>query len=165
MTLQRYIIGAAFMLAALIPATSQAKGYAREKIYMFGFAASFSDTIVHFTNIQTIDSAWIETKSNFLMGRQQYSTTLRDYLTKKQMPYRTCVVFYDKSLKKLQKKYLKMKKLYAGTGKKVKYRNNIVDIVENDFKFTAFDYTPYTEEDEVVAEQKKSKKKKEKSGK
>ena len=87
---------------------------------------------------------------------------LRNYLEKNQLPYRTCVVFYDKSLKKLQKKYIKMKKLYLGTGKKVKNRNNVKDIVESDFKFTAFNMNPYTEEE---AAQKSSQKKKKKSGK
>ena len=105
MKLQRHITAAALMLAALLllPATSQAKGDAPQRIHMFGFAASFNDTIVHFTNIQTVDGAWIDGKTNFLMGRQQYSSMLRDYLTKNQMPHRTCLVIYDKSLKKLQK--------------------------------------------------------------
>ena len=162
MKLQRYIAIAAFIMAAMIPTTSQAKGTAPQRVYMFGFAASFNDTIVHFTNIQTIDSVWIEGKTGFLVGRHLYSTMLRDYLDKNQMPYRTCVVFYNKNLKKLQKKYIKMKKLYLGTGKKVKNRNNVKDIVESDFRFTAFSYNPSTEEDVAEAT---SKKKKKKSGK
>ena len=32
------------------------------RMYMFGVAASFTDTIVHFTNIQPVDSAWIESR-------------------------------------------------------------------------------------------------------
>ena len=162
MKLQRYIAIAAFILAAIIPTTSQAKGTAPQRVYMFGFAASFNDTIVHFTNIQTIDSVWIEGKTGFLLSRHLYSTMLRDYLDKNQMPYRTCVVFYNKNLKKLQKKYIKMKKLYLGTGKKVKNRNNVKDIVEGDFRFTAFNYNPSTEEEGAEAT---SKKKKKKSGK
>lgn len=135
------------MLAALLPATSQAKGAAAQRIHMFGFAASFNDTIVHFTNIQTVDGAWIDGKTNFLMGRQRYSSMLRDYLTKNQMPYRTCLVIYDKSLKKLQKRYLKMRKLYLNTGKKAKNRNNVIDIMEDDFKFTPIDMNPNTGEE------------------
>lgn len=162
MKLQRYIAIAAFIMAAMIPTTLQAKGTAPQRVYMFGFAASFNDTIVHFTNIQTIDSVWIEGKTGFLVGRHLYSTMLRDYLDKNQMPYRTCVVFYNKNLKKLQKKYIKMKKLYLGTGKKVKNRNNVKDIVESDFRFTAFNYNPSTEEEVAEAT---SKKKKKKSGK
>ena len=161
MKLQRYITIAAFITAAFLPNTTQAKGTSPQRMYMFGFAASFNDTIVHFTNIQAIDSAWVDGKTKFLMGRNLYSTMLRNYLEKNQLPYRTCVVFYDKSLKKLQKKYIKMKKLYLGTGKKVKNRNNVKDIVESDFKFTAFNMNPYTEEE---AAQKTSQKKKKKSG-
>ena len=160
MKLQRYIIAAAFMTAALLPATMQAKGAVAQRIYIFGFAASFNDTIVHFTNIQTIDSAWVDGKTNFLMGRQLYSTMLRDYLNKNQMPHRVCAVFYDKSLKKLQKKYIKMKKLYLGTDKKVKNRNNVIDIVENDFKFKAANVGPLPDEEENGQESPKKKKKK-----
>lgn len=162
MKLQQYIAIAAFIIAAFLPNTTQAKGTAPQRMYMFGFAASFNDTIVHFTNIQAIDSAWVDGKTKFLMGRNLYSTMLRNYLEKNQLPYRTCVVFYDKSLKKLQKKFVKMKKLYLGTGKKVKNRNNVKDIVESDFKFTSFNLNPYTEEE--VAQQ-TSQKKKKKSGK
>ncbi len=162
MKLRRYITIAAVILAAIIPTASQAKGNAPQRVYMFGFAASFNDTIVHFTNIQAVDSAWIDGKTKFLTGRHLYSTMLRDYLDKQQQPYRTSVVFYDKSLKKLQKKYIKMKKLYLGTGKKMKNRNNVKDIVESDFKFTAIKFNPSTEEEEA---QKTFKKKKKKSGK
>lgn len=162
MKLQRYITIAAFILAAVIPTTTQAKGTAQQRIYMFGFAASFNDTIVHFTNIQPVDSAWIDGKTEFLLGRHLYSNMLRNYLDKQQQPYRTCVVFYNKSLKKLQKKYIKMRKLYLGTGKKVKNRNNVKDIVESDFRFTNINYNPSTEE-EIAQET--SKKKKKKSGK
>ena len=160
MKLQRYIIAAAFVMAALLPATVQAKGAVAQRIHIFGFAASFNDTIVHFTNIQTIDSAWVDSKTNFLMGRQLYSTMLRDYLNKNQMPHRTCVVFYDKSLKKLQKKYIKMKKLYLGTDNKVKNRNNVIDIVENDFKFKAANMSPLSDDEEDGQESSKKKKKK-----
>ena len=84
------------------------------KMYIFGFAASFNDTIVHFTNIQEIDSAWIEKKDKFLQMREMYSYQLRDFLaSKKQMPRRTVVVFANKSKKKVEKKFLKFKKLYT----------------------------------------------------
>ena len=158
MKLQRYITAAAFILAALFPATSQAKGDAAQRIHMFGFAASFNDTIVHFTNIQTVDSVWIDGKTKFLMGRQYYSMMLRDYLNKNELPYRTCVVFYDRSMKKLQKKYIKLKKLYLGNGKKIKNRNNVNDIMENDFKFTAVNTNPQIEEETGQKPAKKKKK-------
>jgi hypothetical protein len=83
-------------------------------IYMFGMAASFTDTIVHFTAIQQIDSAWIDTKNQFLQERQAYSYQLRDYLIhQQQLPHRTCIVFYSQKREKLEKKFQKMLKLYT----------------------------------------------------
>ena len=93
-------------------------GYAKKqpvpKMYMFGVAAAFTDTIVHFTTIQELDSAWIDTKNNFLQERQAYSYQLRDYLEQQQqMPHRTCMVFYSQKREKLEKKFGKMMKLYT----------------------------------------------------
>ena len=44
---------------------------AKQKIeprYLFGFAASFADSTVYFTDIQKVDSAWIDTKTKFLLA-------------------------------------------------------------------------------------------------
>ena len=82
--------------------TTEAKKVQVPKMYMFGMAASFNDTIVYFTSVQEIDSAWIEKKNKFLQARQLYSYQLRDYLASaKQMPRRTCIVFADKKLNKM----------------------------------------------------------------
>lgn len=84
------------------------------KMYMFGLAASFTDTIVHFTPIQTLDSAWIESKNGFLLERDVYSFQLREYLESElKIPHRTCVVFYNQKREKLEKKYKKIQRLYT----------------------------------------------------
>ena len=95
------------MVVALgMSATAEAKKVQVPKMYMFGMAASFNDTIVYFTNVQEIDSAWIEKKNKFLQARQLYSLQLRDYLASaKQMPHRTCIVYAHKNRKKVEKKY------------------------------------------------------------
>lgn len=163
MKLQKYVIAAAFIVAAIFPAATAAKGVVAQKVYMFGFAASFNDTIVHFTEIQPMDSAWIDSKSQFLLGREQYSHTLRNYLASQDMPHRTCIVIYDKKLSKLQKRYVKMKKLYAGD-KKQKNRNDIRMIAASDFQFTPIAKSMVYEE-EVTEAEKPKKQKKEKSKK
>ena len=97
----------------LIAASSQAKRPIVGKMYMFGFAASFNDTIVHITDIQEVDSAWSDSKSRRLLGCEQYSYQLRDFLSEnQQMPHRTCVVFYHHDRKKLEKKYSSLTRLY-----------------------------------------------------
>lgn len=129
------------MLAAALGAstTIQAKKVAVPKMYVFGIAASFNDTIVHFTDIQEVDSAWIDKKTKFLAGRDTYSYQLRDYLEQKQqMPHRTCIVFYNKKRAKLEKKFLKMKRLYL-PGKDGKVHFDVRYLNKSDFMFEAYD--------------------------
>ena len=140
MKLQRTILAALLIVAAIVPAAMTAKNVKLPKVYMFGFAASFNDTIVHFTDVQAVDSVWMDSKTHFLLGRENYSNMLRNYLDQQlQMPHRTCIVIFDKNLKRVQKKYLKMKKLYAAEGKKVKNHNDIRMIATSEFQFKAPD--------------------------
>lgn len=159
MKLYRNAIAAALFVAALIPATAAAKGVVVEKVYMFGFAASFNDTIVHFTEIQPMDSAWTDGKTGLLLGREQYSGALRAYLAGQGLPHRTCIVVSDRKLNSLQKRYLKLKKLYEGN-KKQKYRNDIRTIAPADFQFKPLDKSWFVDEEEVQKPKKEKKKKK-----
>ena len=71
-------------------------------------------------------------------------------------------VFFNKKPKRLQKKYQKMMKLYAGT-KKSKSHNDIRTIGGDEFKFMSVNMDNNVIEDEpVVVETKKDKKKKRK---
>lgn len=165
MKLYKYAIAAALFVAAIMPTTTAAKGFVVEKVYMFGFAASFNDTIVHFTEIQPMDSAWVDSKTGFLLERNLYSNDLRSYLADKNMPYRTCIVVYDRKLDRLQKRYLKMKKMYEG-GKKQKTHNDIRTIALSDFQFKPLDKNLFAGQEEVEAQKpKKEKKKKSKKDK
>ena len=51
-----------------------------EKVYMFGFSASFNDSLVYITDIQGVDSVEIEPKTDFLVGRTAYGNQLQFYL-------------------------------------------------------------------------------------
>ena len=114
--------------------TSNARKKQVPQMYMFGMAATFTDTIVHFTNIQTVDSVWIESKNDFLQNRSAYSYQLRDYLSMQQMPHRTCIVFYSPKREKLEKKYQKMRRLY-GKDKRGVQHFDIRYITDTEFKF------------------------------
>ena len=118
--------------------TASAKKVVVPKMYIFGMAASFSDTIVYFTNVQEIDSAWIETKGNFLQGRNLYSLELRNHLKYKGIENRTCIVVANKKRSKLEKQYLKMKKLYTQS-KDGKQHYDIRYIDNQDFQFRTID--------------------------
>jgi hypothetical protein len=137
MILKRQLTTAALVISAAMTTTLTARNVVVPQAYMFGFAASFNDTIVHFTEVQAVDSVWMDSKTHFLSGRVNYSNALREYLASQQFPHRTCVVIFDKNLKRLQKKYMKMKKLYAGDGKKARHDNDIRTIATSEFRFRA----------------------------
>jgi len=125
-------IAAILLLMAAVFTGASAKNKCVPKLYAFGFAASFNDSIVHFTNIQEIDSAWINDKNKFLLNREDYSYQLRNYLEEQGMPRRTCVICYDIKQKKAQKKFNKMRNKYVKRG------NTDIRIIPNEeFSFTA----------------------------
>jgi len=136
------MLSALFMVSGTVSAAKQPV----PKIYMFGVAASFTDTIVHFTDIQEVDSAWINTKNKFLLERQAYSYQLRDYLDQiLQMPNRTCIVFYSQKKEKLEKKYQKMKTLYTKS-KDGKVHFDLRQLDQEQFHFKTVSSTPDPEE-------------------
>lgn len=102
--------------------------------YMFGFSASFKDSTVYMTNVQRVDSTWIDTRTKFLIDREMYSFQLKRFLTEQmgEPASRVCIVVFAWNQKAAEKKMLKMKKKY--TTKLVKpYEMIYVD--EKDFKF------------------------------
>ena len=136
-----------------------AKDRIAPKVYLFGFSASFTDSVVYFTEIQEIDSVMIEEKSDFLQNRKDYSNQLRDYFTGKGEPNRTCITSYAYNRKDIEKKYMEMKDLYKKTNKK-KTNDYIVKILtKNEFSFERL--SPMIEiSDEDMDQQVEDKKKK-----
>lgn len=104
----------------LISLTVQAKNEVG-KAYVFGFASSFNDSTVYFTDIQEVDSAWFTSKHHFLVSRENYSYQLRDYLTSIGEQHRTCMVEYNTDPKKLEKVW---NKLYSRYAHNQKLKNN-----------------------------------------
>lgn len=98
-------------------------------VYMAGVSASFTDSLVYFTDIQFLDSAVVDGKG-FLVGRSQYSVQLKDYLeTKQGEKNRTCFMFYNLKKNKLQKELLKLKDKYK------KGNSLVLKDVNPEFKF------------------------------
>lgn len=124
--------------------TVSAKATVANEMYIFGFAASFNDTIVHFTDIQRLDSTWIDSKTKFLLGRDHYSNQMRNYIAGTlNMPQRTCITIYATTRKKIEKEYMKLIRLYAPKDEKKKKKKavkaNVFDvrhINQNQFAFS-----------------------------
>lgn len=85
----------------------------RTTVYMFGFSASFTDSVAYITDIQRLDSAYIDTKTDFLMDRVVYSEQLQTYMESMELVGNsTCSVFFHTKKNKLQEEYEKVKKRY-----------------------------------------------------
>lgn len=111
------LVFATLAAALLISITSQAKNVMR-KAYVFGFASSFNDSTVYFTDIQELDSAWFTSKNKFLIDRENYSYQLRDYLSQQGEEHRTCVVEYYFDRKKADNAWYKLYSRYKQAQKK-----------------------------------------------
>ncbi|WP_455591954.1 hypothetical protein [Bacteroides sp.] len=100
-------------------------------VYAFGVSASFTDTLVYYTEIQVLDSVSLD-KNGFLPKRDLYSYQLKNYLElEKGLPNRTCMIYFSENKKKLSKEAVKVMN---------KYKKNksvaLQKINTGDFKFS-----------------------------
>ena len=148
---------AALILCSGLALQVTAKGKVSPR-YLFGFSASFADSTVYFTDIQMLDSTWVDSKTKFLLGRDEYALQLKDYFNSNNMPNRTCVVLFGKDKKTAEKKFKKLKDTYtvkAKGGYDVRY------LTKDDFQFKSV----YMGIEEELPVEKPKKVKKEKSDK
>lgn len=123
----------AFFLLGLAHSVS-AKGYKIAKVYMFGFAASFNDSTVYFTDIQSLDVYIEDSRPHFLVNRDDYAYQMKNYLQNSNYSkHPTCVVMFVETEKKAMKKYIKMQTKYT-TKAKGRYLVNSIDSAQ--FSFT-----------------------------
>ena len=132
----RYLL---LLTVTLLTVEASAKLEMTNDIYMFGFSASFKDSVIYTTDIQNVEGLWIDTKHNFLLNRDEYSHQLKEYLTDTlQQPGRVCMVFFYNKKKKAEKEFLILMK---------KYRNGyeVRNVSASEFKFEAIDMSPDVE--------------------
>ncbi len=156
MDLRRYLFAAAVSLFSVWSAGAYAKNKCVPEIYAFGFAASFNDSIIYISDVQAIKDAWVSDKAKFLLGRDNYSYQLRNYLESKGFPHRTCIIVYSLKRKDVEKKYRNLKAKYTKKG-----NFDIRYLHDADFHFTTIDNS----EEEAAPENKDKGKKKGKNRK
>lgn len=99
-------------------------------VYIAGVSASFSDSLVYFTEAIFVDSVVLEHKTGFLPERYQYSTQLTDYMSAKYgLHHRTSFVLFNNDKAKLEKELKKLKEKYQKSGK------SMLKEVDPSFKF------------------------------
>lgn len=132
MRLRQLLIVTALLVGCVI--NGNAKGYRPAKIYMFGFAASFNDSTVYLTDIQTVNAYLVNNRTKFLANREDYSYQLRNYLQSNGLEaYPTCITMFAENEKDATKKYLKLKERYEKSKKKYSIKS---------LKDSQFNYTP-----------------------
>lgn len=100
-------------------------------LYIVGVSASFSDSLVYFTDIQYLDSIVLDKKSQLLPQRNQYSEQLDEYLEQvKGIEKRTCFIYFNVKKAKLEKALNKLKEEYKEGGK------SILRELGSEFKFS-----------------------------
>ena len=124
----------------------------QERLYVYGIATSFNDSTVYITEIQQLDSAWVDAKTDFLYSRNNYSYQLREHLKAHGCATPTCVTVFAKTRKQIEKKYMATKKRYATKG-----RYNVHSITTHDFAYACI--VPDDSERQDLQEQKSNKKK------
>ena len=100
-------------------------------VYAFGISASFTDTVVYFTDIQILDSAKVS-KEGFLVHRELYSYQLKNYLEDNQLQQNsTCMIYFSENRKKLEKEATKILNKYMKNN-----RMTVSRIDSDKFRFT-----------------------------
>ena len=101
----------AFTLTAKKPKDKNKYG-----VYMAGVSASFKDSLVYFTDIQFVDSAFVN-GTGFLVERQQYSEQLNDFFESTSgEQHRTSFILFNTKKKKLVKEVHKLRLKYEKGG-------------------------------------------------
>ena len=121
------IVASLFIVLAVCTASTMEK---KKGMYMVGVSASFTDSLIYFTDIQFVDSVELG-KDKLLPMRGQYSDQLDSYLEQvKGMENRTCFIYFDEKKDKVEKTIKKMKEKYQKDGK------SILRDLGADFKFS-----------------------------
>lgn len=102
-----------------------------KSVYAFGFSASFTDSVVYYTEIQELDSVHLD-RNGFLPYREHYSYQLKNHLEyKKGEKNRTCMIYFSGNQAKLLKERAKLLNKYK-KDKTVK----VEELPKTEFYFT-----------------------------
>lgn len=99
------------LIALLALCTTDAVAKPKQaKIYVFGVSINFTDSVTYITDVQTLDPAYIDTKTGFLYDRSIYSQQLQIWIEyNMKQPNTTCTIFFSKNKSKLESKYVKVR--------------------------------------------------------
>ena len=153
-------------LACLLCLTAGAKVKQRA-VYLFGFATTFTDSVGYVTDVQRLDSSYIDVKTKFLIGRNLYSSQLQQYLEENEgSNHPVTSIFFGKKKEKMEKRLQTLRRRYE------KEKGLMLKTIPYQFRAEKYEEEltqspePQADGKEVAGQQKKDKKeKKEKKNK
>ncbi|MBR1593643.1 MAG: hypothetical protein IJ659_02580 [Alloprevotella sp.] len=98
-------------------------------IHVFGVGTSFNDSTVYISQPQFLPEATLQAKTRFMENRAKYAFQMKTYLEANYAANETCAVFYAKTHKTLEKKYLKVRRRLLKRGVR------IVEMPASEFAF------------------------------
>ena len=111
MTGKRMMGCVALAVAAIMTMSGASTKVKKQTMYVFGLAASLTDSVVVLTDVQPIEGYVMP--NGFLADRSLYSLQFNNYLlSKEQRNNMTCAVYFDKNRAKAEKKYQKLMRRY-----------------------------------------------------
>lgn len=100
------------LLVLMVCSAFSFKGNKSKAVYIVGVSASFSDSLVYFTEVQLLDSVHLD-KNKMLPERSHYSYQLKNYLEQQEgLANRTCFVYFSNNKSALEKTMTKLKNKY-----------------------------------------------------
>ena len=106
------MLGIVLLSSFTAPKEKAEKSEEPKRIYLYGVSIDFNDSLVYMTDVQSLDSVLI-LKDGSLQNYASYSQQLRIFLEGSQNESnQTCAVIYSDNKKKLEKRYVKMRKRY-----------------------------------------------------
>ncbi len=139
--MRRRILGCvALALVAIMTLNGASTKVKRQTMYVFGLAASLTDSVVVLTDVQPIEGFVMP--NGFLADRSLYSLQLNNYLlANQQLNNMTCAVYFDKNRGKAEKKYHKMMRRYRDD-----HAGVLMFLGTDDFQFKAEEWEEETQE-------------------
>lgn len=127
------LLSALQLTALAAPKEKKQKTEEPKRVYMYGAAINFNDSVVYLTDVQHLDSITINPDGS-IPNYAGYSLQLKVYLEGSMNEInQTCAVIYSDKKKKLEKRYLKMRKKYAADKSKT-----LKPIGSGDFAFQKY---------------------------
>ena len=113
------LFGALQLSTFAAPKEKKEKSEEPKRVYIYGIAVDFNDSTVYLTDVQHLDNVMINPDGS-LQNYASYSLQLKVYLEGTLgESNQTCAVIYSDKKKKLEKRFIKMRKRYQENKDKI----------------------------------------------